>query len=100
MRVGPLVLAAAVTFGASPCSAKSAHSYTCDAGTRLTASFIGVSSPDNHVVLTFSSSKKQVLPQAQSADGGRYSDGKTEFWVKGKSAMLTRPNRPATKCST
>jgi hypothetical protein len=33
--------------------------------------------------LTFGSSKNQILPQAHSADGGRYSDGKTEFWIKG-----------------
>jgi membrane-bound inhibitor of C-type lysozyme len=40
-----------------------------------------------------------MLPQALSADGGRYADGDMEFWIKGKTARLTRAG-VATDCAT
>lgn len=41
--------------------------------------------------LTFGRKAKSVeLPQALSADGVRYADGDMEFWIKGKTARLTR----------
>jgi membrane-bound inhibitor of C-type lysozyme len=100
LKLDLLLFTTLAVLSASPSAAKSPHRYRCDDGTRLIASFVGVSSPVSRVVVTFDSSKAQVLPQIQSADGGRYSDGKTEFWIKGKGATLTRPNKPATRCST
>jgi membrane-bound inhibitor of C-type lysozyme len=37
-----------------------------------------------------------TLPQALSADGGRYVQGDVEFWIKGKGATLTRGGRSTT----
>ena len=36
------------------------------------------------------SSTETTLPQALSADGGRYTPGDVEFWIKGNGATLTR----------
>jgi membrane-bound inhibitor of C-type lysozyme len=42
------------------------------------------------VRLTFAGKGGNVsLPQAPSADGGRYADSGVEFWIKGKTARLT-----------
>jgi membrane-bound inhibitor of C-type lysozyme len=95
-------MAVALTIGlaAQPCSAKS-QNYTCIDGTRLTASFHGSASTRGKVLLDFADRAGRLsLPQALSADGGRYSNGKTEFWIKGNAATLQRPNRLATTCST
>jgi membrane-bound inhibitor of C-type lysozyme len=40
-----------------------------------------------------------MLPQALSADGGRYAGGDMEFWIKGNMARLTRAGA-ATDCTT
>ena len=64
--------------------------YHCADGTTVNAIF---SAPGRagSVQLTFSRKAKSVeLPQALSADGGRYADGDIEFWIKGKTARLTR----------
>jgi membrane-bound inhibitor of C-type lysozyme len=45
------------------------------------------------------SSTERTLPQALSADGGRYMRGDVEFWIKGKGATLTRAGK-ATTCRT
>jgi membrane-bound inhibitor of C-type lysozyme len=43
------------------------------------------------VALSFDGSgSKIILPQARSADGGRYAGNGFEFWIKGKAATLTR----------
>jgi len=43
------------------------------------------------VALTFDGSGSRIiLPQARSADGGRYAGDGIEFWIKGKTATLTR----------
>ena len=64
--------------------------YACSDGSRLVATF--VTSPDAaaSVTLQLPGGKTLSLPQAMSADGGRYTDGKTEFWIKGKGATFTR----------
>jgi hypothetical protein len=52
------------------------------------------------VRLTFAGKGGNVsLPQAPSADGGRYADGGMEFWIKGKTARLTRAGA-VTECKT
>jgi len=45
------------------------------------------------------SSTEMTLPQALSADGGRYTEGDIEFWIKGKRATLTRAGK-STTCRT
>ena len=45
------------------------------------------------------SSTEMTLPQALSADGGRYTQGDIEFWNKGKGATLTRAGK-STTCQT
>ncbi|WP_114188474.1 MliC family protein [Microvirga aerophila] len=40
-----------------------------------------------------------TLPQAISADGGRYTQGDVEFWIKGDGATLTRAGK-STTCRT
>jgi membrane-bound inhibitor of C-type lysozyme len=71
--------------------------YRCADGTRLAAAF------DNRgtgsVKLFFGRSAPPLtLPQAMSADGGRYADQKAEFWIKGRGATLTR-NGHAVACN-
>ena len=41
-------------------------------------------------------STETTLPQAISADGGRYTQGDVEFWIKGNGATLTRAGRSTT----
>jgi membrane-bound inhibitor of C-type lysozyme len=65
--------------------------YACASGTRLTATFPTPRATNGSVTLVFAGSlQKAVLPQVPSADGGRYADAHTEFWIKGRSATLTR----------
>ena len=58
--------------------------YRCADGTMLVARFkpgrVGLKT-DRDVV---------TLPQARSADGGRYIAGDLTFWIKGRGADLTR----------
>ncbi|WP_245257400.1 MliC family protein [Methylocapsa acidiphila] len=91
-------LAAAIVFGATAGAACATEAqYDCSGGAELTAQFSAPGAPDGHVVLTFSgSSRSLTLPQVLSADGGRYADGGTEFWIKGKSATLTRGGKSET----
>jgi membrane-bound inhibitor of C-type lysozyme len=73
--------------------------YRCADGTTVNAVF---SAPGHtgSVQLTISRQAKSVeLPQALSADGGRYADGDMEFWIKGKAARLTRAGM-AVDCTT
>jgi membrane-bound inhibitor of C-type lysozyme len=78
--------------------ATGAH-YRCADGTTVTAVF---SAPGHagSVRLTFlRKAKSAELPQVLSADGGRYADGDMEFWIKGKTARLTRAGA-GTDCTT
>ncbi|HUN96286.1 MAG TPA: MliC family protein [Bradyrhizobium sp.] len=74
-------------------------SYRCADGTTVEAVF-SAPGPAGSVHLTFARKAKSVeLPQALSADGGRYADGDMEFWIKGKTARLTRAGA-STDCTT
>ena len=74
--------------------------YTCADGTKLQATFSPLSTLMGSVKLVFAgSSTEMTLPQALSADGGRYTEGDIEFWIKGKGATLTRAGK-STTCRT
>jgi len=95
MRVpfSALVLFAAMTMAAFATEAN----YECNGGTRLTATFQPLNRSLGSVLLVFAGSgDAAVLPQALSADGGRYAKGDTEFWIKGNSATLTRRGKRET----
>jgi len=74
--------------------------YTCADGTKLQAMFSPPSTSTGSVKLIYAGSSAEVtLPQARSADGGRYTEGDIEFWIKGRGARLTRAGR-STTCRT
>lgn len=64
--------------------------YECSGGTRLTAQFSPPNTQTGSVTLTFDRGREIILPQVVSADGGRYAGEGIEFWIKGRSATLTR----------
>jgi membrane-bound inhibitor of C-type lysozyme len=71
--------------------------YTCKDGTKFSAVF--QNSGTGQVTLSFlGGAASLTLLQALSADGGRYTDGATQFWIKGRSATFTR-NGTETSCS-
>ena len=73
--------------------------YRCADGSAVKAVF-SAPGPAGSVQLTFAGKAKPVmLPQALSADGGRYAGGDMEFWIKGNTARLTRAGA-ATDCTT
>ena len=101
--VGWALLTALVLAGASSGAAgqdtKPVH-YTCADGTKLQAIFSPPSTSIGSVKLVYAgSSTETTLPQAISADGGRYTQGDVEFWIKGKGATLTRAGK-STTCRT
>jgi membrane-bound inhibitor of C-type lysozyme len=98
-RVLVSIVAAAVTIGAATAATK-AVSYTCSDGTRLLAAFSpSASGPGSVRVVIARPPSDTTLPQALSADGGRYARGDVEFWITGRSATLTRAGRRTT-CRT
>ena len=79
---------------------RTAVHYTCADGTKLQATFSPPSTSIGSVKLVYAgSSTEMTLPQALSADGGRYTEGDIEFWTKGKGATLTRAGK-STTCPT
>lgn len=82
----------------SSADAKEFH-YACSGGTKLTARFSPPSAANGRVELTFGTGRTITLPQAMSADGGRYANKDMEFWIKGNGATLTRSGTSET-CST
>jgi membrane-bound inhibitor of C-type lysozyme len=88
---------AMVTFAAEALAAEAR--YKCSDGTRLTARFSPPNLADGRVALTFATGSTVTLPQVMSADGGRYASNDIEFWIKGRSATLTR-NGDRTTCAT
>jgi membrane-bound inhibitor of C-type lysozyme len=71
--------------------------YTCVDGTKLQATFSPPGASMGSVKLVYAgSSTETTLPQALSADGGRYTQGDVEFWIKGSGATLTRAGRSTT----
>ncbi|ANY82473.1 hypothetical protein BB934_29725 (plasmid) [Microvirga ossetica] len=74
--------------------------YTCADGSKLQATFSPPSTLMGSVKLVYAgSSTEMTLPQALSADGGRYTQGAIEFWIKGQDATLTRAGK-LTTCRT
>lgn len=91
------VAALALVIAATTASLATEASYSCDGGTKLTAIFSPVGTTPGNVELLFAGEDGDtVLPQALSADGGRYAEGDTEFWIKGNSATLTRAGKTET----
>jgi membrane-bound inhibitor of C-type lysozyme len=72
--------------------------FSCDGGTRLTATFSAPGASPGSAVLVFAdASAKLTLPQVKSADGGRYANADVELWIRGSDATLTRGGR-SEKC--
>ena len=78
-------------------TAQRSFTYRCDDGTVLTVNYLRFIRLQA-ARLTING-KSMVLPQRRSADGGRYARGRTQFWIKGRSAMLTRDGK-TTNCQT
>jgi membrane-bound inhibitor of C-type lysozyme len=93
-----LAAAAAMLALGGSANATEAH-YTCSGGTKLTAQFSPPSAAQESAALTFDTGRRLTLPQALSADGGRYASAGVEFWIKGRSATLTMRGVKRT-CST
>jgi membrane-bound inhibitor of C-type lysozyme len=85
---------------ASGAAHASEANYHCSGGPRVAAQFSPPNAANGQVALTFDGSKSRiVLPQAISADGGRYAGDGIEFWIKGRTATLTRGGAGET-CTT
>jgi membrane-bound inhibitor of C-type lysozyme len=85
--------------GAAAQDPKPVH-YTCTDGTKLQAMFFPPSPSTGSVNLVYAGSLAETtLPQAISADGGRYTHGDVEFWIKGTGGTLTRAGK-ATTCQS
>jgi membrane-bound inhibitor of C-type lysozyme len=94
-----LILACLALVGPVSSALASEAASRCADGTRARAVFSDPG-PAGAVRLTFAGKAGAVaLPQAPSADGGRYADGTMEFWIKGKTARLTRAG-VTTDCTT
>jgi len=86
---GPVCAALAIFACGGQADAVEAR-YACSGGARVVADFSPPSAANGRVTRTFETGRKITLPQALSADGGRYADNDTEFWIKGRNATLTR----------
>ena len=94
-----LILTCIVLMGPASSALATEANYRCADGTTVKAVFSAPGQAGS-VQLTFARKAKSVeLPQALSADGGRYAGGDMEFWIKGKTARLTRAGA-ATDCTT
>jgi membrane-bound inhibitor of C-type lysozyme len=94
-----LIFVCIALIGAAGSAFATEATYRCADGTMVRAVF-SPPGPTGSVRLMFRGQRGAVtLPQALSADGGRYDDGKAEFWIKGKAARLTRAGA-ATECKT
>ena len=94
-----LVLACLASVGTASSASATEAAYRCADGTAVRAVF-SAPGPSGSVRLTFAGKGESVsLPQAPSADGGRYVDSGMEFWIKGKTARLTRAGA-VTECKT
>jgi membrane-bound inhibitor of C-type lysozyme len=94
-----LILACLAFVGPASSALAAEAAYRCTDGTAVRAVF-SAPGPAGSVRLTFAGKGRPItLPQVVSADGGRYADGDMEFWIKGKTARLTR-SRTETECET
>ncbi|MCX5570527.1 MliC family protein [Kaistia nematophila] len=94
-----LVLGVASSFLALQAASAKDFQYECEDGTELTATFSPPEQAHGVADLVFADGKKVALPQAVSADGGRYTKDDIEFWIKGSSATLTIAGK-TTNCET
>jgi len=92
-RTIPGLLAGALMVAAGPALADASAHYKCKDGSAFAAVF---TTTPGSVALAFVHGPKLTLPQAVSADGGRYVKGKTEFWIKGQGGTLTRSGKTTT----
>ncbi len=97
-KLARLAAATAILALGGQAHAKEFH-YACSGGTKLTAQFSPPGAAKGRVDLTLAPGRTITLPQAMSADGGRYANKDIEFWIKGDSATLTRGGTSET-CST
>ncbi len=94
-----LILACLALIGPASSALATEAAYRCADGTAVRAAF-SAPGPAGSVKLSFAKTREAVtLPQAPSADGGRYADAGIEFWIKGKTARLTRAGT-TTDCKT
>lgn len=99
-RTALIVLLLVVCAGGASARDPKPVDYTCSDGTKLQATFSPPTNSRGSVKLVYAgSSSETTLPQAVSADGGRYTRGNVEFWIKGRDATLTRAGQ-STTCST
>jgi membrane-bound inhibitor of C-type lysozyme len=90
MILAGLVIVGLVSFETTYSAFAANASYRCSDGTTVGAVFRGLGQTGS-VQLTFAGRGRPItIPQAPSADGGRYANGDTEFWIKGTTARLTR----------
>jgi len=91
MKISVFILAPSALLALCGISHAAKASYTCSGGTKLTAVFSGPPTALGSVTLSIAGTRGAItLPQVMSADGGRYADGGTEFWIKGKNATFRR----------
>lgn len=97
----PCLMAAIASLGLSAPALATEAQYMCSGGDRPTARFFtpATGAALGSVTLTFEAGRAITLPQVMSADGGRYASDGVEFWIKGRSATLTR-NGVSETCST
>ena len=88
---------ATLTGPAVSATAQKSFIYRCDDGTVLTAGYLRFIRLQA-ARLTIDG-KTVILPLRRSADGGRYARSGIQFWIKGRSATLTRPGK-TTHCET
>ena len=80
------ILAVAVLSGCSSTNSKEEKwlSFSCPDGRTVLAEF----EPKDEFVNVQFAGRDLRLPKTISASGARYSDGKTTFWNKGRSALM------------
>lgn len=94
-----LILACLAVIGPVGSAMATEAAYHCTDRTKVHAVF-SPPGPKGFVRLSFAGKGATVeLPEVQSADGARYKDESFEFWVKGKTARLTRLTA-TTECKT
>ena len=86
----------ALAINLSPAAADIIAEFHCADGTAFSAAFTPPGEPSGRVTLTYPDGRTVVLPQAPSADGGRYAEGASEFWVKGAGGRLTLDGKETT----
>ena len=100
MKAAVVTLFSLLSFLSAATAGTIRKQYLCTDGTRLVATFHTPATEPGTVTLVFlRSGKRLTLPRAISADGGRYADASTQFWIKGNGASLTHGDRNST-CRT